>query len=83
MWVNDLQSGVPANQTLCPQHWVWYRIQTRVPAAATLANTGAVVLGDGGDVLTFEGGLNTMATSGTTLAGTLRTDLTGGACDAA
>ena len=31
-WVNDLESGVPANQTLCPQHWVWFRIQTRVPA---------------------------------------------------
>ena len=30
--VNDLESGVPANQTLCPQHWVWFRIQTRVPA---------------------------------------------------
>ena len=27
--VLDLESGVPANSTLCPQYWVWYRIRTR------------------------------------------------------
>jgi len=25
----DLESGVPANRTLCPLHWVWYRVRTR------------------------------------------------------
>ena len=28
-FVLDLFSGVPANDTLCPQHWVWYKIPTK------------------------------------------------------
>lgn len=28
---NELQSGVPANGTLCPTHWVWYKVRTRRP----------------------------------------------------
>ena len=27
-WVNDLTPNVPANATLCPGHWVWFRIAT-------------------------------------------------------
>ena len=27
--IHDLHSGIPANDTLCPQHWVWYRMRTK------------------------------------------------------
>ena len=28
-FIADLTSGVPANATLCPQHWTWFRMPTR------------------------------------------------------
>lgn len=31
-FVEDITPGVPTNRTLCPQHWMWYRVQSRRPA---------------------------------------------------
>ena len=28
-FVQDMESGIPQNATLCPQHWTWFRIPTR------------------------------------------------------
>ncbi|MEI7780508.1 MAG: hypothetical protein WCJ18_01110, partial [Planctomycetota bacterium] len=45
---------------------------SEIQNAVTFSNTGGVTLGDGGDVLTFNGGITSIA-SGTTLAGTVVT----------
>ena len=39
----DLMSGVPANATLCPQHWAWFRIPTKfmVPHTQLARSAGA------------------------------------------
>ncbi|MSO54512.1 MAG: hypothetical protein EXQ90_05220 [Rhodospirillales bacterium] len=46
---------------------------TTVTNATVFTNTGAVVLGDGGDQLTFAGGLNTAAAGSTSIGGTVAT----------
>lgn len=41
-WVSDLEPNVPTNNTLCPGHWIWFRVVTRFPVKATaLRQTGA------------------------------------------
>ena len=41
-WVTDLVPNVPTNNTLCPGHWVWFRVPTRfiVVGATELKRSG-------------------------------------------
>lgn len=34
-FIRDIEPGVPINDTLCPQHWIWFRVRTRFPVTST------------------------------------------------
>ena len=59
--------------TFSQPYAIAFNAGTAVTTDTTFLNTGAITLGNGGDTLTFRGGLDTTAASTTNIAGIVRT----------
>lgn len=62
--VRELTPGVPNNDTLCPTHWVWYRVRTRIPVTYPLLQQSGSVWSEEPVTEFMEHGLSIAADAG-------------------